>query len=366
MIKALIFDFDGLIFDSEMPDYLSWKETYEAYGVVLPFDRWLENIGSSALFDPYATLVELVGRPLDLQAVRVQRRMRDEELLAQQTIMPGVLAYLRTAKQLGLKTAVASSSSHAWVDSLLARLEISHLFDAVCCRDDVGGKTKPNPAVYLAALAALNVSAAEALALEDSANGAEAARAAGIFCVVVPNELTSQMVFNAADYRLNSLADMPLKQLLSHIAANGAPYLNSNAKRLREFHAAVGDPLPAHITLRDADHFALRQKLIDEEYGEVTAVYHQIITDLQAGANLDPVAALTPLVHELADLLYVVYGAIETLGIDADAIFQEVHRANLQKAGGPRRADGKILKPPGWQPADVQSIIRKQIEENAA
>ncbi|MCZ7670162.1 MAG: HAD-IA family hydrolase [Chloroflexi bacterium] len=164
-----------------------------------------------------------MGRPLDLQAVRVQRRMRDEELLAQQTIMPGVLAYLRTAKQLGLKTAVASGSSHAWVDSLLARLEISHLFDAVCCCDDVGGKTKPNPAVYLAALAALNVSAAEALALEDSANGAEAARAAGIFCVVVPNELTSQMVFNAADYRLSSLADMPLKQLLSHISANGAP-----------------------------------------------------------------------------------------------------------------------------------------------
>ncbi|MCZ7670163.1 MAG: hypothetical protein M5U34_24810 [Chloroflexi bacterium] len=142
--------------------------------------------------------------------------------------------------------------------------------------------------------------------------------------------------------------------------------MNSNAKRLREFHAAVGDPLPSQITMRDADHFALRQKLIDEEHGEVTAVYHQIITDLQAGANLDPVAALTPLVHELADLLYVVYGAIETLGIDADAIFQEVHRANLQKAGGPRRADGKILKPPGWQPADVQSVIRKQIEENAA
>ncbi|MFO7683292.1 MAG: HAD-IA family hydrolase, partial [Chloroflexota bacterium] len=324
MIKALIFDFDGLIFDSEMPDYLSWKETYEAHGVELPLDVWLHNIGSINFFDPYATLEELVGHPLDHEAVAAARLRRDEELRAQQSIMPGVLAYLHSARQMGLKTAVASSSLHSWVDPMLDQLGIAHLFDAVCGRDDVGDVAKPDPDVYLAALAALHVNADEALALEDSPNGAKAARAAGIFCVVVPNELTSQLAFDQPDYRLNSLAAMPLKQLLAHVSANGAPFLNSNARRIREFHAAVGAPLPLALTLRHADHLALRHKLIEEEYEEVTAVYQQIIAAQQNGHALDPVETLAPLVHELADLLYVVYGAIESLGIDADAVFREV------------------------------------------
>lgn len=360
MIKAIIFDFDGTILNSEITEHLSWQETYQAFGVELPMAAWLNSIGSIGLFDPYDTLEKLVGRTLDRETILSQRRQRDRELLAQQLIMPGVLAYLRAAKQLGLKTAVASSSNHEWVDANLERLGIFDQFDHISCRDDVGGIGKPAPDIYLAALAALGVAADEALALEDSPNGMAAAQAAGIFCVVVPNELTSQLSFDQPDYRLASLADMPLKQLLSHVSANGAPFLNSNAKRIREFHAAMGAPLPTSLTMRDADHLTLRHKLIEEEYEEVTAVYKQIIAALQKGEIGDPVASLTPLAHELADLLYVVYGAIESCGIDADAVFQEVHRANLQKAGGPRREDGKILKPPGWQPADVKAILEKQ------
>ncbi|MBE2220038.1 MAG: HAD-IA family hydrolase [Anaerolineae bacterium] len=360
MIKALIFDFDGTIFDSEFTEYISWKETYDSFGVTLPQDKWLNSIGGVGLFDPYDYLEKLVGRSLEKETILTRRRQRDVALAAQQPVMPGVMDYLLTAKQLGLKTAVASSSEHSWVDASLERLGIIHHFDWISCRDDVGGKAKPNPDVYLAALAALGVAADEALALEDSPNGMIAAQKAGIFCVVVPNQLTSQLPFPQPDYRLTSLADMPLKQLLGHVSANGAPYLNSNAKRIREFHAAVGAPLPISLTMRNVENLALRKKLIDEEYQEVTAVYQQIIAALEAEQELDPVETLTPLAHELADLLYVVYGAIESFGIDADAVFREVHRANLQKAGGPRREDGKILKPPGWQPANVKSVIEKQ------
>ena len=86
-----------------------------------------------------------------------------------------------------------------------------------------------------------------------------------------------------------------------------------------------------------------------EALGELTAV-------LQANEPTD----VTNWVHELADLLYVTYGAILACGVDADAVFAEVHRANLSKAGGPRRADGKLLKPPGWQPANVREVINQQ------
>jgi predicted HAD superfamily Cof-like phosphohydrolase len=129
----------------------------------------------------------------------------------------------------------------------------------------------------------------------------------------------------------------------------------SNADRIREFHAAIGAAVPARPILPDAATLALRQTLIREEYEEVTAVFQNLISRQSSD--------IIPLVHELTDLLYVVYGAIEACGVDPDPVFVEVHRANMQKMSGPRRADGKQLKPPGWQPADVRGVIERQRKE---
>jgi HAD superfamily hydrolase (TIGR01509 family) len=355
LIHALIFDFDGLIIDSEKADYLSWQETYADFGLELPRAAWNEAIGGVHLFDPYAYLEEQLERPIDRTAVHAVRRQRDDAIMAALPVMDGVLDYLNAAQAKGLRLAIASSSRHAWVDPLLARLGLSDYFQAVLCRDDVAHVGKPDPAVYRAALRALDVRPYEALALEDSPNGATAARAARIPTVIVPNEMTRDLAFPPDCYRLNGLTAMPLEELLAVLTP---PAPASNARRLRQFHAALEGALPAYPTLREADLLALRQRLIAEEYEEVTAVYQQLIAALQNGEELDPIAALTPLAHELADLLYVTYGALETCGLDADAIFAEVHRANLAKAGGPVRADGKLLKPPGWQPADVAGVVR--------
>ena len=130
----------------------------------------------------------------------------------------------------------------------------------------------------------------------------------------------------------------------------------SNAEKVREFHAAVGAGLPARPTVPGPDLLALRRTLIQEEYAEVMA---------ELDAVKDGQTDLAPLAQELADLLYVTYGALEALGVDADAVFAEVHRANLSKARGPRRADGKQLKPENWQPADVRGVIGRLSGEPA-
>lgn len=134
----------------------------------------------------------------------------------------------------------------------------------------------------------------------------------------------------------------------------------TNADRIREFHAAISeDGLPERPTLPDMGLLKLRQQLVDEEYEEVTAAFEALARRLEQGEAAD----LTELVHELTDLLYVTYGAILTFGVDADAVFEEVHQANMRKVSGPRRPDGKQLKPPGWQPADVRGVItRLQME----
>ena len=119
------------------------------------------------------------------------------------------------AKALGLKLGVASSSPRAWVGGHLERLGLIHNFHTVRCRDDADVLVgKPDPAVYLAAMRDLDVAAGEAIALEDSPRGVEAARRAGVFTIAVPNGVTRRMGDAGADLTLDSMADMTLEQLI--------------------------------------------------------------------------------------------------------------------------------------------------------
>ena len=111
----------------------------------------------------------------------------------------------------------------------------------------------------------------------------------------------------------------------------------TNAERIREFHRVMGSPQATSPIIPELSLLRMRQTLIDEEYEEVTVAFDRFIAALTKGHAID----LAPLIHELTDLLYVAYGAIQACGVDPDTVFAEVHRANMQKAGGPRRADGK-------------------------
>lgn len=217
MIRALIFDFDGLILDTEGPEFQTWQEIYAEHGGTLSFDSWAETIGTIGGFDPYAELERQLGRALDREAIRQRRRQRFQELIAGQTARPGVTDYLEAASARGLRLAVASSAPRDWVAGHLERLGLRQYFDCLRCADDVT-RVKPDPELYLAALAALDVLPTEAIALEDSPNGITAAKRAGLFCVAVPNPLTGQLSLAHADLQVESLAQLSLDQLLARVA----------------------------------------------------------------------------------------------------------------------------------------------------
>ena len=217
LIRAIVFDFDGLILDTEEPVYRSWREVYEASGEELPFERWVQIVGSTTTgFNPQRHLEEMLGHalPEDVLDRRIARRT---EMILDRQPMPGVVRRIDEARQMGMGLAVASSSTQEWVRGHLERLGILDAFPCIRCRDDVE-HAKPEPDLYIAALECLGVPAAEAIAIEDSPNGVAAAKAAGMRCVAVPNSITRQLDLSQADLVLESLADATLGELVERLS----------------------------------------------------------------------------------------------------------------------------------------------------
>ena len=209
MLKAFIFDFDGLILDTETTEYQSWQEIYADYGVEMAIDTWADCIGRPrGHFDAYAHLEMECGHKIDRDVVRAKRRKRNAELIAAQSILPGILDYIVYAHQHGIKLAIASSSDRKWVKGHLDRFQLTKNFDVIVCEEDTKNH-KPSPEPYLQVLRLLKVRASEAVAFEDSPNGIKAAKAAGIFCIAVPNEVTRQLKIQEADIIVNSLDKLP-------------------------------------------------------------------------------------------------------------------------------------------------------------
>ncbi|MDH4207916.1 MAG: HAD family hydrolase, partial [Anaerolineae bacterium] len=214
MIRALILDFDGLILDTEGPIYQAWAEIFEGFGADLPLSAWEVWLGGSPeMFDPCSYLESQLGHTVDREALSARQREREAELIAAERTLPGVEEYIADAKRLGLKLGLASSSDCPWVYRHLERLGLREQFDSIKCADDVT-EVKPSPELYLAVLEELGIAPEEAIAVEDSPHGITSAQAAGLFCVVVPNSLTRQLPTDHADLRLDSLADLPLEDLL--------------------------------------------------------------------------------------------------------------------------------------------------------
>lgn len=221
MLEALIFDFDGLIVDTEWPDFQSWHELCREYGVELSLETWLPCVGTGVttqVFHPYDYLVAQLGRELEREVIVARCRQRSLELIASQPILPGVKELILEAKARGLRLAVASSSAHTWVSGHLSRLGLLDYFDTLACCDEVT-HTKPYPDLYLKALEKLGVRAEQAVAFEDSLNGMLAAQRAALFCVLIPNLLTQHLPFERVDLRVTSLAELTLDAISEHVLA---------------------------------------------------------------------------------------------------------------------------------------------------
>ncbi|MFT8870676.1 MAG: HAD-IA family hydrolase [Sporolactobacillus sp.] len=218
VIKAIVFDFDGVILDSERMMYLAMQEMFHNYHVDLPFSVWSEAIsGRGGDFDAAGYVQEQSGVSIDRISFLAEQERRFQQLMDHEDVLPGVKSLIDQAERRGLKIGLAASSPAEWVYHHLKRLSLSKYFLSIQTKNDVK-RVKPDPSLYLQTLKNLGVAPNEAIAFEDSVNGVVAAKRAGLFCIAVPSAVTKQLPFGYADGCFNSLKDIALEKLINYLA----------------------------------------------------------------------------------------------------------------------------------------------------
>lgn len=204
-ISAVLFDFDGVLVDTEWAIYQSWLRVFMANGHNLPLDLYTRCIGSDfSTWSAKSHLEELTGQNFDWHDLDAKRQAEILRDLADEKPMPGAIRLLDKLTSSGVSCAVVSSSSHRWVDGWLEKLGLAGYFLTTVCRGDAP-HIKPAPDLFVAAATRLGLAPADCLVIEDSLNGLRAAKAAGMAVWVVPNRVTVGLDFSAADRVLYSL-----------------------------------------------------------------------------------------------------------------------------------------------------------------
>ena len=206
-ISAILFDFDGVILDTEWPIYESIRQVFLDNGHDLPLEEYVQCIGSDFnIWSPEARLEELTGKTFDWETISVTRNIWIREEIARFDAMPGVRESLAFCRENKIKTAIVSSSNHQWVDGWLDKLGLMGSFDHIVARDDAE-RIKPAPDLYLEAIRRFDLPPSECLVIEDSLNGLKSAHEAGCPVAAIPNRITSCIDFSAAEFQYVSLVE---------------------------------------------------------------------------------------------------------------------------------------------------------------
>ncbi len=214
-MRAIVFDFDGTMMDTELACYKSWQSVYKEHECELPLDKWAHVVGTAyGAFNPWEYLEEQIGRPVDRAQIEARRRAQELAMIEVQDLKPGVVELMRAANEAGVRLGLATSSHRDWVERHLGRFGLLDAFESIATADDVE-RVKPDPALYTLAVRQLGVEPREAIAIEDSPNGALGAKGAGLACIVVPNDVTESYPFPMADARWSTLLGASLDDVRS-------------------------------------------------------------------------------------------------------------------------------------------------------
>ncbi|WP_339179561.1 HAD-IA family hydrolase [Oceanobacillus sp. FSL W7-1293] len=216
MIKAAIFDFDGLILDTETAWFDAYREVlHNQFQFDLPLEEFVKCVGSDD-----TVLFSYLQKELDYQlntgSIRNEARKLHSQYVSDAKAREGVVDYLRDAKNEGLTVSLATSSTTKWATTHLTNLNLLSYFDFLVTQDMVK-RVKPAPDIFLKTLEKLDLEAHEAVVFEDSLNGLVAAQEVKLPTVIIPNPVTAALPFENYHLKLNSMTDMSLHEILKSL-----------------------------------------------------------------------------------------------------------------------------------------------------
>ncbi|WP_109505678.1 HAD family hydrolase [Nocardioides speluncae] len=212
---AIIFDFDGLLMDTESTMLASWRYEWQQWGLELELTGFFADHGGDITNQRYDVLSGAVGSTYDRELSHQRRVRYRDQLHRSLDLAPGLRDWLDETARLGIEAAVASSSPRPWVAGHLERVGLLERFTVIATGDEVP-RHKPAPDIYELALTRLGIPASDAIAVEDTAHGVTAAQAAGLRCIAIPNPFVDPGRVAHADVVLTSAIDRSLSDVLQH------------------------------------------------------------------------------------------------------------------------------------------------------
>ncbi|WP_231919921.1 HAD family hydrolase [Microlunatus soli] len=206
-LSAIVFDFDGLLMDTETTALLSWEYEWRQWGLTLDRSGFFADHGGSVAEERSAQLAAAVGAEFDRELSHRRRTRYREELHTRLDLRPGIGDWIEQAGARGLRLAVASSSETTWVIGHLERVGLLDRFTVIAGGEEVSGH-KPDPSVYQLALRRLGIDAADAIAVEDTPHGVTAAHRAGLPCIAIPNPYVDPDRVGHAELVLGSATEL--------------------------------------------------------------------------------------------------------------------------------------------------------------
>ena len=206
-IKAIFFDHDGTLVDSEPIHYQLWRDVVAAHGVALAEALYRDCYAGIPTADNAVDLVARFAIDATPESLADAKNQATRRFLACNAfpLMPGVSDLVPWCHGAGLRLAIVTGAGHDGVQSTLRQHALGDFFETVVSGDDVA-HSKPAPDCYLLAVRRLGLLPSECVAIEDTEHGVNSAAAAGVPCLAVPNEMSRQHDFSQATAVYNELA----------------------------------------------------------------------------------------------------------------------------------------------------------------